>query len=54
VTQALITFADVGKRYPGGKDALLGASFSVDAGEFVGLQPTHRSDAERFRLAGRV
>ena len=37
MTQALITFTDVGKRYPGGKDALLGASFSVDAGEFVYL-----------------
>ena len=37
MAQALITFADVGKRYPGGKDALFGASFSVDAGEFVYL-----------------
>lgn len=37
MAQAMITFADVGKRYPGGQDALLGASFSVDAGEFVYL-----------------
>ncbi|MGH8798721.1 MAG: cell division ATP-binding protein FtsE [Casimicrobiaceae bacterium] len=51
----MITFADVGKRYPGGRDALIGASFAVGAGEFVYL--TGHSGAGKstvFRLIAAI
>jgi cell division transport system ATP-binding protein len=35
VTQAIISFRDVSKRYPGGQEALSAISLDIDAGEFI-------------------